>query len=195
MDVNFCEMAIILRWHPQPYTKFFSIDCNHLIAIIYNHILNIFEYINRTQSQVSICKRSIDVTIVVSMSYTSTTDRGRVLHHHQQQQQTESKQYLETTGGTTIPSKGNGKIRFCLQFAAFVFSHVGLGFLVLVYTVFGAFLFKHFEGKFHFISFLFCYFLFFFESIQFFFIPFLFPIIFLSHSHSLNVCEPLLFDY
>ncbi|KAI2804645.1 hypothetical protein BLOT_003633 [Blomia tropicalis] len=82
------------------------------------------------------------------MSYTSTTDRGRVLHHHQQQQQqTESKQYLETTGGTTIPSKGNGKIRFCLQFAAFVFSHVGLGFLVLVYTVFGAFLFKHFEGN------------------------------------------------
>lgn len=82
------------------------------------------------------------------MSYTSTTDRGRVLHHHQQQQQTESKQYLETTGGTTIPSKGNGKIRFCLQFAAFVFSHVGLGFLVLVYTVFGAFLFKHFEEPF-----------------------------------------------
>lgn len=43
-------------------------------------------------------------------------------------------------------SKVGGKFRFCLRFAAFVFSHVGLGFLVLVYTILGAFIFKHFEG-------------------------------------------------
>lgn len=42
--------------------------------------------------------------------------------------------------------KVNGKLRFCFRFAAFVFSHIGLGLLVLLYTVMGAFIFRHFEA-------------------------------------------------
>ncbi|UXI14635.1 hypothetical protein NH340_JMT00578 [Sarcoptes scabiei] len=37
------------------------------------------------------------------------------------------------------------RFRFCFHFVAFIFSHIGLGLLVLAYTIFGAFLFKHFE--------------------------------------------------
>ena len=36
---------------------------------------------------------------------------------------------------------------FCFKFFAFIFSHIGLGCLVLAYTIIGAFLFRHFEGK------------------------------------------------
>ncbi|KAH9501843.1 hypothetical protein DERF_012654 [Dermatophagoides farinae] len=34
---------------------------------------------------------------------------------------------------------------FCFKFFAFIFSHIGLGCLVLAYTIIGAFLFRHFE--------------------------------------------------
>ena len=36
---------------------------------------------------------------------------------------------------------------FCFKFFAFLFSHIGLGLLVFAYTIIGAFLFRHFEGK------------------------------------------------
>jgi len=55
-----------------------------------------------------------------------------------------------SAGNSNRSKKGRSeqsRATFCLKFAAFVFSHVGLGALVLFYTIGGAFLFKHFEGK------------------------------------------------
>src|SRR6218665_212811 len=52
-----------------------------------------------------------------------------------------------TTTGSGAEQQQQSRTTFCLKFAAFVFSHVGLGALVLFYTIGGAFLFKHFEGK------------------------------------------------
>lgn len=63
------------------------------------------------------------------------------LHHNNTNHNKKNKASVNGGGG-----KVGGKFAFCLRFAAFVFSHVGLGFLVLVYTILGAFIFKHFEG-------------------------------------------------
>jgi len=73
------------------------------------------------------------------MSYSN--DRSRVL-------QPDSKLFCDSGSAKTSTKSGQegGRLRFCLKFAAFVFSHVGLGFVVLIYTVFGAFIFRHFEG-------------------------------------------------
>lgn len=66
---------------------------------------------------------------------------GTTTLHHNNNSLKKKKTSVNGGGGNV-----GGKFRFCLRFAAFVFSHVGLGFLVLVYTILGAFIFKHFEG-------------------------------------------------
>jgi len=43
--------------------------------------------------------------------------------------------------------KPKGKCWCCRRFLAFLFSHIGLGFLVFSYSLLGAVIFRYFEGK------------------------------------------------